>query len=145
MPCCCLFAKLYLTFCNPMGYIACHTTLSMEFSRVEYRSGVLFPPPGDLPDPRTELTFLCLLLWQLDSLPLNDQGSNKLPCLNKSLFFKKDKNRLWNQAAGFRDGSLKYRCEPTWWPFPSPSSWLASLTDEDIPTFQVLTQNSINI
>ena len=26
------------------------TPLSMEFSRQEYRSGVLFPPPGKLPD-----------------------------------------------------------------------------------------------
>ena len=25
--------------------------LSMEFSRREYRSGLPFPPPGDLPDP----------------------------------------------------------------------------------------------
>ena len=30
--------------------------LSMEFSRQEYWSGLLFPPPGDLPDPGIELT-----------------------------------------------------------------------------------------
>ena len=28
--------------------------LSMEFSRPEYWSGLPFPPPGDLPDPRIE-------------------------------------------------------------------------------------------
>ena len=28
----------------------------MEFSRQEYWSGLLFPPPGDLPDPGIELT-----------------------------------------------------------------------------------------
>ena len=28
--------------------------LSMEFSRQEYRSGLPFPPPGDLPDPGVE-------------------------------------------------------------------------------------------
>ena len=29
--------------------------LSMRFSRQEYWSGLPFPPPGDLPDPETEL------------------------------------------------------------------------------------------
>ena len=28
--------------------------LSVEFSRQEYWSGLSFPPPGDLPDPRIE-------------------------------------------------------------------------------------------
>ena len=32
--------------------------LSMGFSRKEYWSGLLFPPLGDLPDPRIELTSL---------------------------------------------------------------------------------------
>ena len=32
--------------------------LSMEFSRQEYWSGLPFPPPGDLPDPGTELDSL---------------------------------------------------------------------------------------
>ena len=30
------------------------TPLSIEFSRQEYWSGLPYPPPGDLPDPRTE-------------------------------------------------------------------------------------------
>ena len=30
--------------------IVCQAPLSMEFSRQEYQSGLLFPPPGDLPD-----------------------------------------------------------------------------------------------
>ena len=30
--------------------VACQAPLSMEFSRQEYWSGLLFPPPGDLPD-----------------------------------------------------------------------------------------------
>ena len=41
--CCCLFAKL-LT-------IASQAPLSMGFSRQEYRSGLPFPSPGDLPEP----------------------------------------------------------------------------------------------
>ena len=31
--------------------------LSMEFSRQEYWNGLSFLPPGDLPDPETELEF----------------------------------------------------------------------------------------
>ena len=34
--------------------VACRASLSMEFSRQEYRSGLPFPSPGDLPDPGIE-------------------------------------------------------------------------------------------
>ena len=49
---------------------ACHAPLSMGFSRQEYWSGLSFPSPGDLPDPGIEPHLLCLLHWQVDSLPL---------------------------------------------------------------------------
>ena len=40
---------------QPYGlYIACQAPLSMGFPRQEYWSGLLFPSPGDLPDPGTE-------------------------------------------------------------------------------------------
>ena len=42
-----------LTLCNPMD-IACPARLSMKFSRQEYWSGLPFPSPGDLPNPRIE-------------------------------------------------------------------------------------------
>ena len=42
--------QLYLTLCNPMNCRR-QAPLSMEFSRQEYRSGLPFPSPGDLPDP----------------------------------------------------------------------------------------------
>ena len=35
--------------------VVCQTPLSMGFSRQEYWSGLLCPPPGDLPDPGIEL------------------------------------------------------------------------------------------
>ena len=35
---------------------ACQVPISMGFSRQEYWSGLLCPPPGDLPDPGIELT-----------------------------------------------------------------------------------------
>ena len=34
--------------------VACQAPLSMGFSRQEYRSGLPFPSPGDLPDPGTK-------------------------------------------------------------------------------------------
>ena len=43
----------------------------MGFSRQEYWSGLPFPSLGDLPDPGD---LLCLLHWQVDSLPLASTG-----------------------------------------------------------------------
>ena len=54
--------------------LACQAPLSMEFSRQEYWNGLPCPPPGDLPDPGIELTSLCLLHWQANSLPLAPPG-----------------------------------------------------------------------
>ena len=34
--------------------VACQVPLSMGFPRQKYWSGLLFPPPGDLPDPGIE-------------------------------------------------------------------------------------------
>ena len=44
----------------------------MEFSREEYWSGLPFPSPGDLPDPRFKPR--CLVL-QADSLPSEPEGN----------------------------------------------------------------------
>ena len=38
--------------------LACQAPLSMGFSRQEYWSGLLFPPPGDLPDLGIELAIV---------------------------------------------------------------------------------------
>ena len=52
---CCLVSKSCQTLLWPHG-------LSMGFSRLEYCSGLPFPPPGGLPDPGTEAQLvLCLL------------------------------------------------------------------------------------
>ena len=48
-----LVAKLCLTLCNPWT-VAHQPPLSMGFSRQEYWSGLPFPSPEDLPDPRIE-------------------------------------------------------------------------------------------
>ena len=63
-------AQLCLTLCNPMDYFI----QSMEFSRPEYRSGLLFPSPGDLPNlgikPRSPTL-------QADFLPAKPPGKPK--------------------------------------------------------------------
>ena len=46
----------------------------MGFFRQEYRSGLPFPSSGDLPHPGTEPKSLCLLYWQVSSLPLKPPG-----------------------------------------------------------------------
>ena len=44
-----------------MNYIAHQAPLSMGFSRQEHWSGLLFPSPGELPDPGIELVSLTSL------------------------------------------------------------------------------------
>ena len=61
-----LVAQLCLTLCDPTDFIAHQVPLSTEFSRQEYWSGLPFPSPGDLPDPRIETGSPAL---QADSLP----------------------------------------------------------------------------
>ena len=46
-----LVTQLCPTLCDPRDYIAHQAPLSMGFSRQEYRSGLSFPSPGDLPNP----------------------------------------------------------------------------------------------
>ena len=50
---CVLVAQLCPTLCESMDF-AHQSSLSMEFSRQEYWSGLSFPSLGDLPDPGME-------------------------------------------------------------------------------------------
>ena len=54
--CTCVLDHVQL-FATPWP-VACQAPMSMGFSRQEHCSGVLFPPPGDLPGPGTELVSL---------------------------------------------------------------------------------------
>ena len=58
--------------------IACQAPLSMGFSRQEYWSGLLCPPPRDLPDPGIKLSLLPILRWWAGSLPLAPPGKPML-------------------------------------------------------------------
>ena len=59
--------------------IACQSPLSMEFSRQEYKSGLPFPPSGDLPDPGIKPQLPGSPALQADSLPTEQPG--KLLCM----------------------------------------------------------------
>ena len=58
--------------------VARQAPLSMGFSRQEYWSELLCPPPGDLPDPGIQPVSLCLLHWQAGSSPLAPAGKPML-------------------------------------------------------------------
>ena len=49
----CLLTCVFL-FCEPMDYIPPGSFCPWNFSRQEYWSRLLFPPPGDLPNPGME-------------------------------------------------------------------------------------------
>ena len=49
----CVCVQSCLTLATPWT-VAHHASLYTGFSRQEYRSGLPFPSPGDLPDPRIE-------------------------------------------------------------------------------------------
>ena len=68
------FSHVYL-FAIPWS-VAHQVPLSLEFTSQECWSGVLFPSPGDLPDPGIEPRSPAL--WA-DSLPLSHQGSPRQP------------------------------------------------------------------
>ena len=65
---CCLVAKSVWLFATPWT-VARQTLLSMEFCRQEYWSGLLFPPPGNIPHPGIEPMSLALTGWFFTSKP----------------------------------------------------------------------------
>ena len=65
-----LVTQLCLALCNAWTK-ALQASLSLEFSRQKYQSGLLFPSPGDLPDPGTEPGSPA---FQTDSLPSEQPG-----------------------------------------------------------------------
>ena len=69
--------------CDPM-HLAHQAPLLMEFSRQEYWNGVPFLLQEIIPAQRWNLSFLGLLHWQVDSLPLVPPGK---PISSMSLFF----------------------------------------------------------
>ena len=49
-----------LLLCDPWTQGSCQAALFVEFSSQQYWSGLVFPPPGDLPEPGVEPVSLAL-------------------------------------------------------------------------------------
>ena len=62
------------TFANPWTIVS-QATPSTGFSRQEYCSPLPFLSPGDLLTQELNPSLLCLLHWQVDSLPRCHQGN----------------------------------------------------------------------
>ena len=71
--CCAQLLQLCPTLCN-LWTVASQAPLSMGISRQEYWSGLLCPPPGDLPDPGTEPVSPASLALRASSLPTEPLG-----------------------------------------------------------------------
>ena len=67
---CGLVSKSFPTLATPWT-VACQAPLSMEFPMQEYWRGLLFPSPGDFPDPGIEPGSPAL---QADTLPFEPPG-----------------------------------------------------------------------
>ena len=59
---CCMLNRVQLLMI--LWTVACQTPLSMEFSRQEYWSRLLFPTPGDLPVPGIKTTSTTSDTWE---------------------------------------------------------------------------------
>ena len=69
--CVCVCALSRAQFFATPWSIAHQASLSVEFSRQEYCSGLPFPSPGMFPPQRLNPLLLDLLHWQADYLPLH--------------------------------------------------------------------------
>ena len=74
----CLLSRSVVSDSVTSGTVAHQTPLSMGFPRQEYWGGLPFPSLGIIPTQGSNPCLLCLLHWQVDSLPLSHLGS---PCI----------------------------------------------------------------
>ena len=84
-----------------------HTPLSMQFSRQKYWSVFPCPPPGDLSSLGLNLHLLCLLHWQVDSLPQVPPGKPDQEHANHEFLVKSVNERaqevcVWVTIQDFR-------------------------------------------
>ena len=70
----CLVAQSCVWLLATVWTVARQAPLPMEFSRQEYWSGLPFPSPGDLPEPRIKPAFLMFTSLQEDSSPTEPSG-----------------------------------------------------------------------
>ena len=76
--------------------VAHQTSLSMGFSRQEYWSGLLCPPPGDLPNPGIKPRSSAL---QADSLPSEPLGKPKITGVAYPFCSGSSQSRNWTRVS----------------------------------------------
>ena len=92
-----MHAKSLFQLFSTLLTVAHQAFLSMGFSRQEYRSGLPFPSPGDLPNTGIKTKSPVIHPLQVDSLPLSQQGSPNVPLAN-IYYFERKKNHTWKQT-----------------------------------------------
>ena len=92
---CVLVTQSCLTLCNPHT-VAHQASLSMEFSRQEYWSGLPFPSPRYLPNIGIKTGPSAL---QADSLPSETLGTQSIRGTNMS--FQSPNSSSWNNRSDF--------------------------------------------
>ena len=90
----CMFSQLCLTFSTPWT-VALQALLFMGFSRQEYWSRLLFPPPGNIPDPGIEPESPVSSALQMDSLPIEPLGKPYSSLLSKAVNILFSKMSPW--------------------------------------------------
>ena len=65
---CCALSLNHVRLFAASLTVACQAPWSMEFSRLEFWSGLPFPSPGDLPDPGIKPASVAFHALQADSL-----------------------------------------------------------------------------
>ena len=79
----CVFVLSHLRLCATLWIVAHQASLSRQFSRQEYWSGLPFPSPGDLFNPRIKpVSLTSLALAGRFFLPLCHLGSTMVPYIN---------------------------------------------------------------
>ena len=66
------------TLCSPLDCSPPGSSVHRTSFRQEYWNGLLFPPPGDLPDPRIKPTSPVSPVLQTDSLPLSQRVRKRI-------------------------------------------------------------------
>ena len=127
--------------------IACQGPLSVEFSRQEYWSGLLFPSPRGLPDPGSNLC-LCVscisCIGRQILLPLSHLGS---PLSHSKLLYTLNFHLLYFLVSIFFDRNLSYKrarrflCSVHWY---LPSRWKSSWNTPGAQTFFKLMHSRVN-
>ena len=102
--CVCVCSQSCLTLVTPWT-LAHQAPLFMEFSRQEYWSGCHFLLQGIFSIQGSKLRLLCLLHWQVDSLPLRHQRSPAGLLLGLVSSTQINSRQLW-RTEGLEEGIL---------------------------------------